>query len=77
MLLCLLLMNIDFVYFKVNTYVYISLKDITDLFGADLPVDGGKKGEFEWRDGPLIQALKKGDWILLDEVSSIFGVMYF
>lgn len=40
------------------------------MFGADLPVEGGENGEFEWRDGPLIQALKKGDWILLDEVSS-------
>lgn len=45
------------------------LKDVTDLFGADLPVEGGKGGEFAWRDGPLLAALKAGHWIVLDEVS--------
>ncbi len=43
--------------------------DISDLFGADLPVEGGNAGEFAWRDGPLLQALRNGYWILLDEVS--------
>ncbi|GIY25819.1 midasin [Caerostris darwini] len=43
--------------------------DISDLFGADLPVEGGKAGEFAWRDGPLLQALKKNHWILLDELN--------
>lgn len=43
-------------------------KDITDLFGADLPVEGGKGGEFAWRDGPLLAALKAGHWVVLDEV---------
>ncbi|KAL1494716.1 hypothetical protein ABEB36_010268 [Hypothenemus hampei] len=43
--------------------------DISDLFGADLPVEGGKGGEFAWRDGPLLQALKEGSWILLDELN--------
>ena len=33
--------------------------DVSDLFGADLPVDGGKGGEFEWKDGPLLLALRK------------------
>ena len=23
---------------------------------------------FAWRDGPLLRALKNGDWVLLDEV---------
>lgn len=44
-------------------------KDVTDLFGTDLPVEGGKGGEFAWRDGPLLAALKAGHWIVLDEVS--------
>ncbi|XP_017886215.1 midasin [Ceratina calcarata] len=43
--------------------------DISDLFGADLPVEGGKSGEFSWRDGPFLRALKNGDWILLDELN--------
>lgn len=44
-------------------------QDITDLFGADLPVEGGKGGEFAWCDGPLLAALKAGHWVVLDEVS--------
>lgn len=43
--------------------------DVSDLFGADLPVEGGKGGEFAWRDGPFLQALKNGDWIVLDELN--------
>lgn len=41
---------------------------MTDLFGADLPVEGAEGGVFAWRDGPLLQALKSGSWIVLDEV---------
>ena len=41
---------------------------MTDLFGADLPVEGAEGGVFAWRDGPLLQALKAGSWIVLDEV---------
>ncbi|XP_012665398.1 midasin [Otolemur garnettii] len=55
-----------------NTLVRINLSeqtDITDLFGADLPVEGGKGGEFAWRDGPLLAALKAGHWVLLDELN--------
>lgn len=44
------------------------LQDVTDLFGADLPVEGSEGGTFAWRDGPLLQALKAGSWIVLDEV---------
>lgn len=47
------------------------MQDVTDLFGTDLPVEGGKGGEFAWRDGPLLAALKAGHWIVLDEVISI------
>ena len=41
---------------------------MTDLFGADLPLEGGEAGQFVWRDGPLLKALKAGHWIVLDEV---------
>jgi len=43
--------------------------DLSDLFGADLPVEGGQGGEFAWRDGPLLMALRAGHWILLDELN--------
>lgn len=39
------------------------------MFGADLPVEGGKAGEFAWRDGPFLRALRAGYWILLDELN--------
>ncbi|XP_077018521.1 midasin isoform X2 [Tamandua tetradactyla] len=55
-----------------NTLVRINLSeqtDITDLFGADLPVEGGRGGEFAWRDGPLLAALKAGHWVVLDELN--------
>ncbi|KAF3831765.1 hypothetical protein GH733_000577 [Mirounga leonina] len=55
-----------------NILVRINLSeqtDITDLFGADLPVEGGKGGEFAWRDGPLLAALKAGHWVVLDELN--------
>eukprot|EP00898_Chlorokybus_atmophyticus_P007316 jgi/Chlat1/7586/Chrsp63S07074 len=43
--------------------------DMMDLLGSDLPVDGGKGGEFWWSDGVFLQALKAGDWVLLDELN--------
>ncbi|KAL3884189.1 hypothetical protein ACJMK2_030409, partial [Sinanodonta woodiana] len=43
--------------------------DISDLFGADLPVEGAEGGVFAWRDGPLLQALKAGDWVVFDELN--------
>uniref|UniRef100_A0A8C5QIK7 Midasin n=1 Tax=Leptobrachium leishanense TaxID=445787 RepID=A0A8C5QIK7_9ANUR len=55
-----------------NILVRINLSeqtDVTDLFGTDLPVEGGKGGEFAWRDGPLLAALKAGHWIVLDELN--------
>ncbi|KAJ2451337.1 AAA ATPase midasin [Coemansia sp. RSA 2336] len=39
--------------------------DLMDLFGTDLPVDDG----FAWCDAPFLQALKQGDWVLLDEIN--------
>ncbi|KAJ8409756.1 hypothetical protein AAFF_G00218150 [Aldrovandia affinis] len=55
-----------------NQLVRINLSeqtDVTDLFGTDLPVEGGKGGEFAWRDGPLLAGLKAGHWIVLDELN--------
>ncbi|XP_054617732.1 midasin isoform X2 [Dunckerocampus dactyliophorus] len=55
-----------------NHLVRINLSeqtDVTDLFGTDLPVEGGKGGQFAWRDGPLLAALKAGHWVLLDELN--------
>ena len=40
-----------------------------DLLGADLPLESGLPGEFAWADGPLLAALKAGDWVLLDELN--------
>ena len=48
--------------------LYIAFQDVSDLFGSDLPVEGGRGVSFAWRDGPFLKALKIGDWILLDEV---------
>ncbi|XP_014672453.1 PREDICTED: midasin-like [Priapulus caudatus] len=43
--------------------------DVSDLFGADLPVEGAGGGHFAWRNGPLLEALEAGDWIALDELN--------
>ena len=42
-----------------------------------MPVEGAEGGMFAWRDGPLLQALKAGHWIVLDEVLfiSLFNVL--
>ncbi|KAG1662050.1 hypothetical protein FOA52_005297, partial [Chlamydomonas sp. UWO 241] len=52
--------------------VRINLSDATDmmdLLGADLPEEGGAPGAFAWCDGPLLRALRCGDWVLLDELN--------
>ncbi|CAL8083642.1 unnamed protein product [Calicophoron daubneyi] len=52
--------------------VRINLSEATeasDLFGCDLPVEGADAGVFAWRDGPLLQALRRGQWIVLDEMN--------
>ncbi len=53
--------------------IYFSLrfKDISDLFGSDLPTEGEGRMRFTWRDGPFLKALKNSEWILLDEVQYI------
>lgn len=43
--------------------------DLIDLFGSDLPVEGGQPGEFRWRDAAFLDAMQKGDWVLLDEMN--------
>ena len=55
--------------------------DMLDLLGADLPVEDnvqslessdsehGNTAKFEWRDGVFLNALKNGDWVLLDELN--------
>jgi midasin len=43
--------------------------DIMDLFGCDLPVEGGKPGEFVWKDAEFLRALQNGHWVLLDEMN--------
>ncbi|KAB7497678.1 Midasin, partial [Armadillidium nasatum] len=55
-----------------NNIVRINLSeqtDVSDLFGADLPVEGSEGGKFAWRDGPVLQAMKKGSWIVFDELN--------
>lgn len=43
--------------------------DLMDLFGSDVPVEGGSAGTFAWRDAPFLKAMKNGDWVLLDEMN--------
>ncbi|KRZ80964.1 Midasin [Trichinella papuae] len=44
--------------------------DLCDLFGSEFPVMT-KNGRqiFAWLDGPLLAAVKKGYWVLLDEMN--------
>lgn len=43
--------------------------DLTDLFGSDVPVEGGDVGQFMWRDAPYLRAMQRGEWVLLDEMN--------
>ena len=43
--------------------------DLMDLFGSDVPVEGADAGVFAWRDAPFLQAMQKGEWVLLDEMN--------
>ncbi|KAK2825732.1 hypothetical protein FQN49_007420, partial [Arthroderma sp. PD_2] len=36
--------------------------DLTDLFGSDVPVDGGDIGTFAWSDAPFLRAMQHGGW---------------
>ncbi|TCD70746.1 hypothetical protein EIP91_001775 [Steccherinum ochraceum] len=43
--------------------------DLIDLFGSDLPVEGGGPGQFAWRDAEFLRAMQEGHWVLLDEMN--------
>ena len=43
--------------------------DLMDLFGADAPTEGATAGSFSWRNGPFLEALQDGSWVLLDEMN--------
>ncbi|KYG50000.1 hypothetical protein M433DRAFT_20934 [Acidomyces richmondensis BFW] len=43
--------------------------DLMDLFGCDAPVEGTAALNFQWRDAPFLTAMKRGDWVLLDEMN--------
>lgn len=55
-----------------NELVRINLSeqtDLSDLFGSDLPSENEAVGAFSWHDGPVLSALRRGAWILLDELN--------
>lgn len=55
-----------------KTFTRINLSDQTDLmdlFGADAPSKNASLGRFSWQDGPLLQAMQTGGWVLLDEMN--------
>jgi midasin (ATPase involved in ribosome maturation) len=37
-----------------------------DLFGTDVPVEGAEAGNFVWQNAPFLEAMQKGEWVLLD-----------
>src|SRR5258708_10637328 len=43
--------------------------DIMDLCGSDLPAEGGRPRDFEWREAGFLRALQLGEWVLLDEMN--------
>ncbi|KAF2456546.1 hypothetical protein BDY21DRAFT_53522 [Lineolata rhizophorae] len=43
--------------------------DLMDLFGSDVPVEGAAAGVFAWHDAPFLTAMKRGHWVLLDEMN--------
>lgn len=43
--------------------------DLMDLFGADAPAEDEQMGNFSWQNGPLLDAMQSGGWVLLDEMN--------
>ncbi|EJT98719.1 P-loop containing nucleoside triphosphate hydrolase protein [Dacryopinax primogenitus] len=43
--------------------------ELTDLFGSDLPIEGGHSGEFGWKSASFLRAMELGEWVLLDEMN--------
>ncbi|PWW78362.1 midasin [Tuber magnatum] len=44
--------------------------DLMDLFGSDVPVEGGQSGEFAWRDAPFLRAMQAGHWSVLEGLNA-------
>ena len=40
-----------------------------ELFGSILPSYVNRRRVFQWRSGPVLSAIEKGDWILFDELN--------
>ncbi|XP_076884991.1 midasin-like [Bidens hawaiensis] len=58
--------------FSGHSVVRINLSeqtDMMDLLGSDLPVESDEGMQFAWSDGILLQAIKAGSWVLLDELN--------
>ncbi|XP_050277695.1 midasin-like [Quercus robur] len=56
--------------FSGHRVVHINLSEqtnIMDLLESDLPIESDEGIKFAWSDGILLQALKEGCWVLLDE----------
>ncbi|MBM3774603.1 MAG: hypothetical protein FJW37_05505, partial [Acidobacteria bacterium] len=43
--------------------------DVSEFIGGYIPKPGGRPGEFTWKDGILVDAMKKGDWVVFDEIN--------
>lgn len=43
--------------------------DVSEFIGGYIPKPGGTPGEFVWKDGILVDAMKKGDWVVFDEIN--------
>lgn len=43
--------------------------DVSEFIGGYIPKPGGKPGEFVWKDGILVDAMKHGDWVVFDEIN--------
>ncbi|MFH1878823.1 MAG: AAA family ATPase, partial [Candidatus Omnitrophota bacterium] len=58
-------------YLTGNSFMRINLDaqtDTSEIIGGYVPEED-KAGEFKWRDGLLVRALKNGYWVLLDELN--------
>jgi midasin len=47
--------------------------DLMDLFGTDVPVEGAEAGNFVWQNAPFLEAMQKGEWVLLDVSLAVFS----
>jgi midasin (ATPase involved in ribosome maturation) len=68
------------IYFRRGIYQRLSLSSLIQMglvVSEKIFKMMSEGGVFAWRDGPLLQALKAGHWIVLDEVLfiSLFNVL--